>query len=138
MAAVLLAAVIFWLAVVVKKRLSSLTAMSVKEAISELPVGLCFYDETGRILLLNAQVASDCMELTGKPLYDGNAFWSGISRGNIAGGAAVTQNGDSLIVECADGRVTLCKRIVHDTGDRRVWELCGTDISREFALKKRD
>lgn len=135
-AAILIALVVFWLVLVVKKRLSSLTAMSVKEAIAELPVGLCFYDETGRILLLNEQVAKDCAELTGEPLYDGNAFWAKISVGDVAEGVSVTHSEGSVIVERADGRVTLCKRIVHDFGGKTVYELCGTDISREFALKK--
>lgn len=135
-AAILIALVVLWLVLVVKKRLSSLTAMSVKEAIAELPVGLCFYDETGRILLLNEQVANDCKELTGMPLYDGNAFWSSVSEGKVIGGVTVTQSEGSLIVERADGRVTLCKRIVHDINGKTVCELCGTDVSREFALKK--
>ena len=135
-AAILIALVVFWLVLVVKKRLSSLTAMSVKEAIAELPVGLCFYDETGRILLLNEQVANDCKELTNEPLYDGNAFWSGVSEGKAIGDVTVTQGDGSLIVERADGRVTLSKRIVHDTNGKTVYELCGTDVSREFALKK--
>ena len=135
-AAILFALVVLWLVLVVKKRLSSLTAMSVKEAIAELPVGLCFYDETGRLLLLNEQVANDCKELTGEPLYDGNAFWSSVSEGKVSDGITVTQSEGSLIVERADGRVTLCKRIAHDMGGKRVYELCGTDISREFALKK--
>ena len=129
-------AVIFCLALVIKKRLSSLTAMSVKEAIAELPVGLCFYDETGRLLLLNEQVTNDCKELTGEPLYDGNAFWLKISQGKVAKGVIVTQSEGSVIVERADGRVTLYKQIVHVTGGKTVYELCGTDISREFALKK--
>lgn len=135
-AAILFALVVLWLVLVIKKRLSSLTAMSVKEAIAELPVGLCFYDETGRLLLLNEQVANDCKELTGMPLYDGNAFWYSVAEGKVADGITVTQSEGSLIVERADGRVTLCKRIAHDMDGKTVCELCGTDISREFALKK--
>lgn len=135
-AAILFALVVFWLVLVIKKRLSSLTAMSVKEAIAELPVGLCFYDETGRLLLLNEQVANDCKELTGMPLYDGNAFWYSVAEGKVADGVTVTQSEGALIVERADGRVTLCKRIAHDMDGKTVCEVCGTDISREFALKK--
>ena len=95
--------------------------MSVKESVEALPVGLCFYDETGRILLLNEQVANDCKELTGTPLYDGNVFWSSVSEEKVADGITVSQNEGSLIVERADGRVTLCKRIVHDMGGKRVY-----------------
>lgn len=132
----LLAVVIFWLVLVVKKRLSSLTAMSVKEAISEIPVGLCFYDETGRVLLLNERIANDCKELTGEPLYDGNAFVKKITEGKTAQGVTVTQSEGAVIAEHGDGRVTLFRSIFHDFDGKRVWELCGTDISREFSLKK--
>lgn len=135
-ALVLLVLGAFWLALVVKKRMSSLTAMSVKEAIAALPVGLCFYDRTGRLLLLNEQVANDCRELTGKSLYDGNAFWECVSDGSVADGVTVTKSEGSSIVERDGGRVTLYKRIVHDMNGKTVFELCGTDISREFALKK--
>lgn len=135
-ALLLSALVILLLVLVVRKRLSSLTAMSVKEAIAQLPVGLCFYDETGRILLLNEQATGDCKELTGEALYDGNAFWSKVEGGDVADGITVTRSDDAVIVERMDGRVTLCKRIVHDLDGKTVYELCGTDISREFALKR--
>lgn len=134
--AVLLAVAVFWLVLVVRKRLSGLTAMSVKEAIAQLPVGLCFYDETGRVLLLNRQIACDCRELTGEPLYDGHAFWAAVATGRIADAATVAQSENTVIVERADGRVTLYKRLAHDLDGKRVYELCGTDISREYALKK--
>lgn len=132
----LFALIISCLILVVKKRLSTLTAMSVKEAISKIPVGLCFYDETGRVLLLNEWVSNDCMELIGEPLYDGNAFWSSVSEGKVRNGVTVTQSEGSLIVEHADGRVSICKRISHNIDGKTVYELCGTDISREFTLKK--
>lgn len=135
-AIILLALVVYWLVIVVKKRLSSLTAMSVKEAIAVLSSGLCFYDETGRVLLLNEQIDEECKEITGESLYDGIAFWSSVSQGKVSSGITVTQSEGALIVERADGRVTLCKRIVHDMNGKTVYELCGTDISREFALKK--
>ena len=124
------------LILVVKKRLSALTAMSVKEAISKIPVGLCFHDETGRVLLLNERFIKDFTELIGESLYDGNAFWSSVTEGKVAEGVTVTQSEGSLIAERADGHVTMCKRIAHDIDGKLVYEICTMDISREFALKK--
>lgn len=124
------------LILVVKKRLSTLTAMSVKEAIFEIPVGLCFHDETGRVLLVNERVINDCKELTGESLYDGNVFWSSVSEGKVADGVIVTHSEGALIVEQTDGQVTMYKRIAHDIDGKLVYEICGMDISREFALKK--
>ena len=125
------------LAFVIKKRLSGLTAMSVKEAISVLPVGVCFYDETGRLLLMNEQIGDECREITGMPLLDGVAFWSAMCEGNTADGIVCSQEGDSVLVEKNDGRASCYKRIIHILDGKTVYELSGSDISREFALKKK-
>lgn len=131
-----LALSIVWLSFVIKKRLSSLTAMSVKEAITALPTGLCFYDETGRILLLNEQINHECKEITGESLYDGIAFWLNMCENKVMNEITVTPSDGSLIVERKDGRVSCYKRIVHNFNGKIVYELSSTDISREFMLKK--
>ena len=133
----LLAAVGVCLALVIKKRLSSLTAMSVKDAISVLPAGLCFYDETGRLLLTNGKIGDECREITGMPLSDGAAFWSAMCEGKVADGIVCSREGDSVLVEKKDGRACCYKRINHILDGKTVYELSGSDISREFALKKK-
>lgn len=121
---------------IVRRRMHTLTAVSVKEALAVLPVGLCFYDETGRTLLMNGQIDEECRETTGYPLYDGTAFWSDMCRGKTRDGVTCHAEGESVIAERADGRVTCYRRICHDFDGRPVWELTGADISREYALKK--
>ena len=133
----LLASVCLCLALVIKKRLSSLTAMSVKDAISVLPAGLCFYDETGRLLLTNGKIGDECREITGMPLSDGAAFWSAMCEGKVADGIICSREGDSVLVEKKDGRACCYKRINHILDGKTVYELSGSDISREFALKKK-
>ncbi len=133
----LLASVCLCLALVIKKRLSSLTAMSVKDAISVLPVGLCFYDETGRLLLTNGKIGDECREITGMPLSDGAAFWSAMCEGKVEDGIVCSREGDSVLVEKKDGRACCYKRINHILDGKTVYELSGSDISREFALKKK-
>ena len=135
-ACALLSFVILWLVLVVKKRRSSLTAMSVKDAIAVLSCGLCFYDETGRVLLLNEQIDDECRLITGESLYDGNAFWNRICNGKVAEDVSLTKSEGSVIVERADGKATCYKQISHDFGGKTVFELCGADVSRELALKK--
>ncbi|MGN1052838.1 MAG: hypothetical protein ACI4SH_05560, partial [Candidatus Scatosoma sp.] len=123
----LLASVGACLALVIKKRLSSLTAMSVKEAVSVLPAGLCFYDETGRLLLTNGKIGDECREITGKPLSDGAAFWSALCGKNSADGAVCCKGGDSVLVEKSDGRASCYKRIIHSLNGKTVYELSGSD-----------
>lgn len=134
--AALLAFIIFLLVIVVKKRLSGLTAMSVKDAIAVLSCGLCFYDETGRMLLLNEQIDGECEEITGESLYDGIAFWDKICSGKVSEGVTVTSSEGSVIVERTEGKATCYKRILHDFGGKTVYEISGTDVSRELSLKK--
>ena len=133
----LFASVCVCLSVIIKKRLSSLTAMSVKEAISVLPAGVCFYDETGRLLLINQQINNECRAITGRPLLDGAAFWSAMCEGKVADGIVCSREGDSVLVEKKDGRACCYKRINHILDGKTVYELSGSDISREFALKKK-
>lgn len=135
-AAVLLALATIWLVLVIKKRMSSLTAMSVKDALAVLSSGLCFYDETGRVLLLNEQIDKDCKEITGESLYDGKAFWVNMCGEKLNDGITVTRSEGTVIVERADGRAACYKRILHDFGGKLVYEISGTDITRELALKK--
>lgn len=134
-ATILLIFAILCLVLIIKKRLSTITAMSVKEAISKLPVGLCFYEENGRVLLLNEQISNDCIDLTGEPLYDGNAFYYSVCNNRVKDGMIVTKNEDSLIIERDDGVVTMYKRFAHNIDGKLVYEICGMDISREFTLK---
>ncbi|MGN1041955.1 MAG: sensor histidine kinase [Christensenellales bacterium] len=133
----LLACIGICLALVIKKRLSSLTAMSVKEAISVLPAGVCFYDETGRLLLVNEQISNECGQITGMPLLDGAAFWSAMCEGKVADGVVCSVEGDSVLVEKNDGRASCYKRIAHILNGKTVYEISGSDISREFALKRK-
>lgn len=132
----LLTLVAVWLVLVARKRLSSLTAMSVKEAIAALSSGLCFYDGTGRVLLLNEQIENECKELTGESLYDGKAFWTFLTEGKTSDKTKITQSEGSIIVEYPDGRATCYKRIEHDFNGKTVYEISGADVGYESQLKK--
>lgn len=115
------------LILIIKKRLSSLTGMSIKEALAILPAGICFYDETGRILLANEQIEANCQKETGASLTDGIIFWKELSNDD-------KNSTDSIIKE--DNKPTLYKRITHRVANKTIYEIDSFDISKEFALKK--
>ena len=123
----LLVLAILLLILIVKKRLSSLTGMSIKEALAILPAGICFYDETGRILLANEQIEAKCQKETGASLTDGIIFWKELSKND-------KNNTDSTIKE--DSQPTLYKRITHHVANKTIYEIDSFDISKEFALKR--
>lgn len=123
----LLALAVLLLILIIKKRLSSLTGMSIKEALAILPAGICFYDEAGRILLANEQIEINCQKETGASLTDGIIFWKELSIND-------KNNTDSIIKE--DNKPTLYKRITHHIENKTIYEIDSFDISKEFALKK--
>lgn len=127
---------ILFIILIVQKRMSSLTAMSVKEAVSRLPKGLCFYDDTGRLLLINNRMEKDVRELMGESFYDGNDFWSAIKDDKLLNGVSSKQSENLYIVEHNDKTVMQFKKIDHSFNGKRVYELSVTDITLEYAVKK--
>lgn len=119
---------------VIEKRLSSITPMAVKEAASALPNGLCFYDETGRVLLLNERIDQECHDLMNVPLNDGIAFWNNL-KNNETALKGNHNSGNSFIIEERDGRIICYTRFVHQFGKKRVFELIGVDITDQYKLK---
>lgn len=55
-------------------RVQHITAMSVKEAMDDLPIGICCYEKNGQILLKNHKIETICRAYTGKPLLNAVAF----------------------------------------------------------------
>lgn len=124
------------LCLIVRKRRHSLTAMSVKEAIGSLSLGLCFYDETGRILLRNEQMGEESEALFARPLYDGLSFWEGIEELSGASGILETDEERTVVLEGLKGHAKCFRRITHDFSGKRVYEILCADISEELALKR--
>lgn len=139
---VLLIVLLFWLGasfilcLIVRKRRHSLTAMSIKEAIGSLSLGLCFYDETGRVLLLNEQMGKESEVLFARPLYDGLSFWKGIEGLSTASETLKAGEEKMVVLEGLKGHAKCFRRITHDFSGKRVYEILSTDISEELALKK--
>ena len=121
---------------IIRKRRHSLTAMSVKEAINSLSLGLCFYDEAGRVLLLNERMSEECEELFHSPLYDGLSFWEEITKLAGENGYLEEKEERSVVLELPKGRAVCFRRIPHDFSGKKVYEVLCADVSEELALKR--
>ena len=55
-----------------KRRISK---MSIKESFDNLPSGICFYEESGVLLLVNVKISELCLKITGESLLNGADFW---------------------------------------------------------------
>jgi signal transduction histidine kinase len=84
-------------------RLAHISAHSIKEAMDNLPSGICCYAEDGRIVLINFAMQNLCRKTTGQALISGTEFSERLRSGSLSEGArTVTLNGE-LIVILADG-----------------------------------
>lgn len=48
-----------------------ITNISVKQAVDKIPVGVCYYNTQGRILLINQAMSDLCEEIIGEPVQNG-------------------------------------------------------------------
>lgn len=52
-----------------------LTRSSIKECINQISSGLCFYDNSGRIILMNQRMDALCHKIVGRDLQNAALFW---------------------------------------------------------------
>ena len=67
----------------IRLRRTILSRFAVKESIDHLPTGLCFYTETGRILLVNHRMNELSHTILGYDLQNAALMWDDLCRGNI-------------------------------------------------------
>ena len=56
---------------------------SIKESAVTLPAGICFYEQSGLVSLVNTEMNDLCILSTGKALLNGKDFWLKISHGEL-------------------------------------------------------
>lgn len=85
-----------------------ITASSVKEAIDNLPVGICCYEPNGQIVLKNYRMERICRAYTGKALLNGVTFLN-----EITDGSKQTEKG--AIIQLKNGEVfTFSDRLLNE------------------------
>lgn len=118
-------------------RRSHISQTSVKESIDQLPTGLCFHGEGGLPRLVNRQMNALCMELTGEPLLNAEAFWQALTTGDVLDPDAALQTGDVPIVRTGDMRVWSFERTPIDANGERAQQIIASDITREYEMNDR-
>lgn len=85
-----------------------ITATSIKEAIDDLPVGICCYEPNGQIVLKNHRIERICRAYTGKALLNATAFLNAII-------AESKQTEKGAIIQLDNGEVfTFTDRLMKD------------------------
>ena len=100
---------------------------SVKEALDDLPVGVCFWAENGVVALANLKMNAWCQLLTGQPLSDGQALMREIqSRGEI--------NNDRILVCVSEDLVLLFTRNNVAVNGKSYVQLTAADITQQYRV----
>ncbi len=110
--------------------------MSVKESFDNLPSGICFYETSGILRLVNVKINDLCVEITGKPLLNGAEFWK-----TLAEDAPIAPNervgtGETPMIKTERGKVYSFNRTEHAVDGEAVFEIVATDITRRYRLSE--
>ncbi len=109
-------------------RKSHISAMSIKEAMDMLPMGLCFALQNGRPMLVNEKMNEICVSLFGKSLLDAEEFWKALTEGL---GEESLQGGEQPMIRLSDGRVYGMRRSKLTMKEGVVYEITATDLTQE-------
>ena len=114
---------------------------SVKEAVDNLPVGICCYRPDGLVRLKNRTAETLCFALTGGALLSGAEFWQILSEGT--GDAQYLEQGAEPVLRMKDGRVfSFARTTLAPGGDMRnegthnkdiLYEILASDRTEEYA-----
>ena len=107
----------------IRARDRSLTLMSVKECMDELPVGICFYWDGGLTKLTNRRMNSIACKLTGSGIMDADEFQKIVFSGKKA-----------PIIRTEDGAAYSFVHREDTLGGRTIHELLAFDVTQKYRL----
>ena len=94
-----------------------ITAMSVKDSIDMLNAGLCYWEDGGRMILLNKKMDEICLALSGETLMNGDHFYQCI---------------ESDCMSLPDGRKFNFFHNTVDFEDKQIHELIAVDVTELY------
>lgn len=133
---VLFVGTIIGLVSVVRWRKNHISPISIKESADTLPAGICFYEQSGLVSLVNTEMNDLCILSTGKALLNGKDFWLKISHGELEENCQSLQMGDKPIIEYSNCKVVSFKKYTHEIDGKIVYEIVATDISERYRLTR--
>ena len=109
---------------------SHISAVSIKESFDTLPTGVCFYENGGRIYLVNNAMDTLTQKLAGQHLYNGERFWE------ILKSQSLSSPDDSGAVVEIDGRTYTFSKYPNTVNGQELYELIAADITEEAEQNK--
>lgn len=114
------------------KRKNQITQMSIKESMDTLPMGICYYLDTGLIRLINHSMQQISQQLTGRHMDNGVMFREMLMDRKID--VPIQQSGDDIIVALEDGRMMQFQFSEFIMDKTLVYEMIAFDITEIYRL----
>lgn len=108
---------------------AGLTRASVKESFDNLPMGLCFANQRGLILLTNRCMIGLSLLVTGRDLQDAEEFWNTVSAGTLAPGAVRVQYEGTPVIRLGNGKVWAFSRRALILEGKPVTQIFASDVT---------
>ena len=109
-----------------------LTPRTIREALHNLPDGLCFSDPNGMPLLVNRRMHQAAQCVTGQVLQNVEEFWSRLEKGTVRARRLPELETPTFL--CPDGRVLRFEKRRLEIEDRRCVQVTVSDITQQYQL----
>lgn len=86
-------------------RRNIITRSSIREGMNKISSGLCFYTNSGRIILSNQRMSDLCFAIIGRDLQNGELFWNVLRDGEVLSDVHRLSFGDHPGFRLSDGKV---------------------------------
>lgn len=126
---IVLAGLLSWLYV---KRRNRITQMSVKESMDTMPIGICYYLDTGLIRLINHSMQQISLEITGSCMDNGVVFRRLLTE--QAENIPTEKSGRDCIVALKDGRMIQFQFSSFQMEQNKLYEMIAFDITELYQL----
>lgn len=111
---------------------TQITSVSVKEAVDDLPEGICIYEDGGRILMVNHAMEKFCLKVLGEVLISGERLREMVDSGQFAEGYALENIEGHSIVTSKDGFAFSLSETSDVYRKRKVHILKASDITELY------
>lgn len=114
----------------IKWERENITPASIKEAVDNLPVGICCYEPNGQVMMKNNMMESICRAYTGKPLLNAVSFRKALHANNDH-----TEN--EVIIILNDGRVFSISDNTFSDEEPMLRVMTAADITEQYSNTQR-
>lgn len=116
------------------RKKNRLTVNAIKEGLDTLPEGVCFFNEEGQVLLVNAQMNHISGQLFRTEILNGEKFWFILNqeKGKDPGMMSVPES--HILVCTPDGKKWDVCREMLSIRNHKIYELSACDVTGQYEL----